>query len=66
MLKAVKELFIPTRDYAGRNVDLVIARLSSRTQSNVTDWSYLHDEHLYVNTINGMKVFPHEIIRYAA
>ncbi len=61
MLKTVKALFIPTKDYAGRNVDRVIERMALQTSTQITDWSYIREESLYENTVTGMKVYPHEV-----
>ncbi len=66
ILKAVKEIFIPKKDYAGRSIDLVISRLALRTGTCATYWSYLQDEKIYENTVSGMKIYPHEIERKVA
>lgn len=66
MLNTIKELFIPEKDYAGRSIDLVIHRLAARTGTEVYAWSYLREEHIYENTITGMKVYPHEVARKVA
>lgn len=66
MLSVIKQLFIPTTDYAGRNIDVVIDRLAARTGTNRYEWSYLTEISAYENTSNGMRVYPHEVSRNAA
>lgn len=66
LLNAVKELIIPQKDYAGRSIDSTINSLSARTNTNRYDWSYLHDEKIYVNTVTNMKIYPHELERKVA
>ncbi len=60
MLTAIREIFIPKKDYAGRSIDAVINGLAMQTKSSFHDWSYLHDLSAYENTITGMRVYPHE------
>lgn len=64
LLKAIKNLFIRKKDYAGRDIDDVIRRLAAQTDSNAEAWSYLEREHVYENTTNRMKVYPHEVVRW--
>jgi hypothetical protein len=66
MLSVVKDLFIVKKDYAGRNIDLVIARLAAQTGTPSHAWSYLADLSVYENTLNGMRIYPHELSKYAA
>ncbi len=66
MLSAIKELFFPKKDYAGRSIDLVITRLAASTNTDMIAWSYLSDLAVYENTITGMRIYPHQIHRYAA
>lgn len=66
MLSVVKNLFVTNKDYAGRNIDLVIARLAAQSGTSTHAWSYLADLSVYENTLNGMRVYPHELAKYAA
>ncbi|MCJ2376733.1 hypothetical protein LNL84_07765 [Vibrio sp. ZSDZ34] len=66
MLSVIKELFVPHKDYAGRDIDTVIARLAAQTGSDAYAWSYLQEFSVYENTLNGMRVYPHEIKKNAA
>jgi hypothetical protein len=66
MLSVIKEMFIPSRDYAGRDVDTVIMRLAAQTGTNVYVWSYIRELSVYENTLNGMKIYPHELRKYAS
>lgn len=66
LLNIVKEIFVSEKDYANRRIDDVISRLSLQTQTNFYDWSYIREESVYENTINGMRVYPHEVSRTAA
>ncbi|WP_428774795.1 hypothetical protein [Vibrio sp.] len=66
MLTTIKNLFVPSKDYAGRDIDLVIERLAAQTGTSTYVWSYLHDLGVYENTSNGMKIYPHELAKYAA
>lgn len=62
MLSVVKKVFKGSeKDYAGRKIDHVIESLAARTGTSPYDWSYLNDEQKYENTVNGMKVYPHEV-----
>lgn len=65
MLKAIKELIIPQKDYAGRSIDSVILGLSTRTGTSIYEWSYLHEEGIYQNTRTNQSVYPHEIVKKA-
>lgn len=64
MIKVIKELVFPQKDYAGRVVDDVIHGLAKSTETNFLEWSYIPQYKLYENTMTGMKVFPHEKCRY--
>lgn len=66
MLKIIKDLFIPEKDYAGRAIDDVIYRLASQTGTQYSDWSYIVDDKVYENTVSGMKIHPHETDRRVA
>ncbi|RZP85408.1 hypothetical protein D8T36_21180 [Vibrio vulnificus] len=66
MLSVIKNIFIPTKDYAGRNIDTVIQRLADQTKTNVHAWSYLNDLEAYENTQTGMRVYRHETSKRAA
>lgn len=66
MLNVIKNLFIPNRDYAGRSIDTVISRLAAQTNTSTHVWSYLAELSVYENTLNGMRVYPHELSKYAA
>ncbi|MGL6260915.1 hypothetical protein [Vibrio sp. WXL103] len=66
MLSVIKELFIPVRDYAGRDIDVVIARLAAQTATEPTAWSYLSELSVYENTLSGMRIYPHEVTKHAA
>ena len=66
MLSVIKELFIPRKDYAGRDIDLVIARLAAQTGTAVHAWSYITEQSMYENTLTGMRVYPHEVAKHAA
>ncbi|WP_240474055.1 hypothetical protein [Salinivibrio socompensis] len=47
MLSAIKELFTPHKDYAGRHIDAVIDRLAAQTGTETHAWSYLHEQAVY-------------------
>jgi hypothetical protein len=66
MLSAIKELFTPHKDYAGRHIDAVIDRLAAQTGTEPHAWSYLREQAVYENTLNGMRIYPHELRKYAA
>ncbi len=66
MLSVIKELFVPVRDYAGRDINEVIFRLAARTRTDIHAWSYIREESVYENTLSGMRIYPHEIARHAA
>ncbi|MEH0664674.1 hypothetical protein H4F18_04225 [Vibrio scophthalmi] len=66
MLSVIKNLFVHDRDYAGRDIDLVIERLAAQTKTDRHAWSYLQDLSVYENTTSGMRVYPHEVAKYAA
>ncbi|WP_413283140.1 hypothetical protein [Vibrio sp. MA40-2] len=66
MLSVIKNLFISQKDYAGRDVDAVIMRLAARTGTDTFAWSYLTELAVYENTVNGMRVYPHELAKHAA
>lgn len=66
MLSVIKDIFIPTKDYAGRNINTVIERLSAQTKTDFHAWSYLADCAVYENTQTGMRVYRHEISGRAA
>ncbi|WP_047042128.1 hypothetical protein [Vibrio mexicanus] len=60
MLTVIKNIFIPKKDYAGRNINTVIERLAAQTKTNVHAWSYLPELAAYENTLTGMRVYRHE------
>ncbi len=64
MLSAIKEMLIHTKDYAGHDVDMVIEQLAAQTGTEIYIWSYIHEQSVYENTENGMRVYPHELRRY--
>ncbi|ORT48337.1 hypothetical protein ST37_19220 [Vibrio sp. qd031] len=66
MINVIKELFIPKKDYAGRDIDVVIERLALQTNSTRYDWSYIKEESVYENTTTGSRVYPHELSKHAA
>ncbi|MGX9419465.1 hypothetical protein ACXJY6_19400 [Vibrio sp. RC27] len=66
MLSIIKDIFVPTKDYAGRRIDDVIHGLAARTNTDALAWSYLKDESAYENTVTGMRIYPHEVTKYAA
>ncbi|MEZ8824509.1 hypothetical protein [Vibrio sp. 10N.261.55.A7] len=66
MLSVIKQLFVPTKDYAGRNINAVIDRLAVQTGTNAYSWSYLAEKSVYENTETGMSVYPHEVSANAA
>jgi hypothetical protein len=66
MLNIIKNIFIPSKDYAGRDIDIVIARLAAQTGTDRHCWSYLNDLSVYENTQTGARIFPHELSKYAA
>ncbi|WP_375753772.1 hypothetical protein [Vibrio sp. HN007] len=66
MLTVIKNIFIPKKDYAGRNIDAVIERLAAQTKTDVHAWSYLNEISAYENTTTGMRVYRHEVSRKAA
>ncbi|MDG3085097.1 hypothetical protein P7F88_02880 [Vibrio hannami] len=66
MLSVIKELFVPQKDYAGRNIDNVIHRLALQTGTDTFSWSYLKELSVYENTSTGMRVYPHEVAKHAA
>ncbi|KGY13910.1 hypothetical protein NM22_00105 [Vibrio tubiashii] len=66
MLSVIKNIFVPTKDYAGRSIDAVIARLAAQTNTSVHAWSYLNESAVYENTQTGMRVYRHEVSQRAA
>ncbi|MGR5502479.1 hypothetical protein ACQKP3_17255 [Vibrio sp. DNB22_10_4] len=66
MLSVIKNLFVPTKDYAGRNIDSVIERLAAQTHTDIHAWSYLNESAVYENTRTGMRVYRHEVSKRAA
>ncbi|MDN2482942.1 hypothetical protein ACPV5L_09310 [Vibrio astriarenae] len=66
MLTVIKNLFVPQKDYAGRDIDNMILRLATRTGTDITAWSYLKEHSVYENTMTGMRIYPHELSKYAA
>ncbi len=66
MLSVIKNIFVPTKDYAGRNIDTVIQRLAAQTKTNVHAWSYLNESAVYENTQTGMRVYRHETSKFVA
>ncbi len=66
MLSVIKNIFVPHKDYAGRNIDAVIARLAAQTNTDVHSWSYLSESEVYENTATGMRVYRHEVCHRAA
>ncbi|MDR9828978.1 hypothetical protein RCJ22_25655 [Vibrio sp. FNV 38] len=66
MLTVIKQLFVPQKDYAGRDIDNVILRLAARTSTDITAWSYIKECSVYENTLSGLRIYPHELSKYAA
>ncbi|MDB1125416.1 hypothetical protein [Vibrio algarum] len=66
MLTIIKNLFIPQKDYAGRNIDNVIVRLALQSGTDIHAWSYITEQSVYENTISGMRIYPHEVTKHAA
>ncbi|EGQ7997948.1 hypothetical protein D8T51_23435 [Vibrio vulnificus] len=66
MLSAIRDLFVPHKDYAGRNIDAVISRLAAQTGTDAYVWSYIRELSVYENTLNGMRVYPHELRNHAS
>jgi hypothetical protein len=66
MLSIIKDIFIPKKDYAGRDISEVIYGLAARTNTDVFAWSYLKDDSVYENTVTGMRIYPHELAKHAA
>jgi hypothetical protein len=66
MLNVIKEIFVPRKDYAGRDIDTVIERLAAQTNSTRYDWSYIKEERVYENTLTGARIYPHELNKRAA
>lgn len=66
MISVFKDLFIPSKDYAGRPVDQVISDLAANTGTDAYTWSYLEEQSVYEDTINGLRVYPHEVAKYAS
>ncbi|WP_354623065.1 hypothetical protein [Psychromonas sp. MME2] len=66
MLYSIKRLFTRTEDYAGRDIDKVIASLAVNSGTPAHVWSYLKEQAVYENTVNGLRVYPHEVGKYAA
>ncbi|MDP2574310.1 hypothetical protein CW749_17985 [Vibrio sp. vnigr-6D03] len=66
MLSVIKNIFVPTKDYAGRSVNAVIARLAAQTNTHVHAWSYLKELEVYENTETGTRVYRHETSQRAA
>ncbi|GLS91723.1 hypothetical protein GCM10007916_27930 [Psychromonas marina] len=66
MLSIIQALFTRTEDHAGRDIDKVIKRLASKMGTTPYAWSYIKEQSVYENTTNGMRVYPHELEKYAA
>lgn len=66
MLYLIKKMFERTEDYAGRDVDKVIANLAAKSGTPILVWSYLKEQSVYENTNNGQRIYPHEVSSYAA
>ncbi|SJL83773.1 hypothetical protein [Vibrio palustris] len=66
MLSVIKNIFVPKKDYAGRSINAMIARLAAQTNTDVQAWSYLHELEAYENTNTGMRVYRHEVSQRAA
>ncbi len=66
MLTVIKDLFVPEKDYAGRNINTVITRLAVQTGTHIHAWSYIKELCVYENTLNGMRIYPHELRKLAA
>jgi hypothetical protein len=66
MLSVIKDLFVPTKDYAGRDINAVISRLAVQTGTDIHAWSYIKEQSVYENTLNGMRIYPHEVASRAA
>lgn len=60
LLKAVKNLFVVEKDYAGRPVETMLTRLKQRYGG---DWSYLAEEKVYADTHSTKRIYPHELTR---
>lgn len=60
MLKAVKKIFISEKDYAGRSITDMIQRFAAQNNTPITNWSYIREEMAYEDTVNGVKIYPHE------
>lgn len=66
MLSTIRDIFISHKDYAGRDIDSVIMRLSAQTNTDPLVWSYIREQSVYENTTNGMKIYPHELKKFAS
>ncbi|WP_434355748.1 hypothetical protein NF212_11525 [Parasalinivibrio latis] len=66
MLSVLKKIFVHDKDYAGRDVNVVIERLAAQTSTSIHAWSYIREHSIYENTQNGMTIYPHELKKYAA
>ncbi|MDV6251217.1 hypothetical protein [Vibrio sp. EA2] len=64
MLSAIKEMLIHPKDYVGHDVDTVISQLAAQTGTDANIWSYIQEQSVYENTLNGVRVYPHELRRY--
>ncbi len=64
MLSAIKEMLIHPKDYVGHDVDTVISQLAAQTGTDAHIWSYIREQSVYENTLNGVRVYPHELRRY--
>lgn len=61
MIKTLLELFIIEKDSRGFSVTDVINSLSLRTHTPLHNWSYLKEEDVYENTVDGTRLFSYEI-----
>ena len=66
MLYSIKKMFARTEDYAGRDIEKVIVNLAAKSGTATHVWSYLKEQSVYENTQNGLRVYPHEVRKYAA
>lgn len=66
MLSVIKDLFVSSKDYAGQDVDKVIMNLAANSGTGVHVWSYIQEQSVYEDTVNGLRVYPHEVSKYAS
>lgn len=66
MLAVIKDMFFSSKDYAGRSIDAVIHRLSANTHTRPEEWSYIEEACVYENTVTMLRIYPHELKKYAA